>query len=159
MARGGQPVKDIKQKGYGNMVNKDATILLVEDDEVDQLAMRRAFEKLKIKNTLIVAEDGIEGLQILRGKSDVKIERPYLIILDLNMPRMSGLEFLKELRADDNLKEAVVFVLTTSRDENDMLGSYNLNVAGYVVKSNLAGSFMEAVNMIEHYWRIVELPN
>jgi CheY-like chemotaxis protein len=140
------------------MSDKEVVILLVEDDEVDQLAMKRAFEKLKIANNLVIAEDGIEALKILRTMNGGDMQRPYLIILDLNMPRMNGHEFLKELRADERLKDSVVFVLTTSSDEKDVVESYNMNVAGYVVKGNLAGSFMEAVNMIEHYWRIVELP-
>jgi len=140
------------------MSDKEVVILLVEDDEVDQLAMKRAFEKLKIKNSLVIAENGIEALKILREKTDQNVQRPFLIILDLNMPRMSGHEFLKELRSDDDLKDLVVFVMTTSGDEQDVIKSYNMNVAGYVVKGNLADSFLEAVNMIEHYWRVVELP-
>ena len=87
-----------------------------------------------------------------------KLHRPLLIILDLNLPRMDGYEFLKKIRADDNLKDSIVFVLTTSRDEQDMVKSHNLNVAGYMVKGDLANSFVEAINMIEHYWRIIELP-
>jgi len=148
------PIKVENQSSHG-----EVEILLVEDDEVDQMAMRRAFEKLKIKNRLTIAEDGLQALECLRKKNDDgKIKRPYLVILDLNMPRMNGHEFLKELRSDANLKDSVVFVLTTSSDEQDMIKSYNLNVAGYIVKGDLAGSFLNAVNMIEHFWRIVELP-
>jgi len=137
---------------------QEVQILLVEDDEVDQMALRRAFEKLRINNPLTVAGDGIEALKYLRAKKNENIKRPYLIILDLNMPRMGGHEFLKELRADKNLKDSVVFVLTTSKDESDVIESYNLNVAGYVVKGNVGESFLKAIEMMEHYWRIVELP-
>jgi len=140
------------------MSDRETVILLVEDDEIDQLAMKRAFEKLKIKNNLVIAEDGVEALEVLRKNSGNSIPRPFLIILDLNMPRMGGHQFLKEIRSDEDLKDSVVFVLTTSSDERDVVESYNMNVAGYVVKGNLAGSFLEAVRMIEHYWRIVELP-
>lgn len=134
------------------------TILMVEDDEVDRRAFKRAFDQLKIGNPLTFANDGIEALENLRGGSGVSVDRPYLVILDLNMPRMSGLEFLKELRADKKLKDVIVFVLTTSRDEDDILAAYELNVAGYLVKSDLSGSFLKAVNMLEHYWKIVEFP-
>ena len=141
------------------MSDRGAIILLVEDDEVDQLAMKRAFEKLKIKNTLVLAEDGLEALEILRKGNGGNMPRPYLVLLDLNMPRMNGHEFLKELRADEKLKDTVVFVLTTSSDEKDVVESYNMNVAGYMVKGDMANSFMKSVKMLEHYWRIVELPD
>jgi len=133
-------------------------ILLVEDDEVDQMAMKRAFQKLRINNPITVANDGIEALEILRDKRDGEVKKPYLIILDLNMPRMSGHDFLREIRSDKHLKDSVVFVLTTSKDEKDVIESYNLNVAGYVVKGNMGESFLKAIEMIEHFWRIVELP-
>ena len=100
----------------------------------------------------------VEALEILRKEDDGEFHRPYLIVLDLNMPRMNGHEFLKELRADEKLKDSMVFVLTTSSDEKDVVESYNMNVAGYVVKGDMAGSFMKSIEMLEHYWRIVELP-
>ena len=138
----------------GDAVN----VLLVEDDVVDQQAIIRVFRDLKINNPLIVAQDGIDALDQMRAMNGGKLHRPLLIILDLNLPRMDGYEFLKKIRADDNLKDSIVFVLTTSRDEQDMVKSHNLNVAGYMVKGDLANSFVEAINMIEHYWRIIELP-
>ena len=137
---------------------KNVNILLVEDDEVDQIALKRAFKQLMITNPLVIANDGMEALEYLRDESKSGVERPYLIILDLNMPRMTGHEFLEAIRADDNLKDSVVFVLTTSKDEQDVLKSYNHNVAGYVVKGNMGESFTNAVKMIEHYWRVVLLP-
>ena len=123
------------------------------------MAMKRAFEKLRISNPLAIASDGIEALEYLRSIDGGEFQRPYLIILDLNMPRMTGHEFLQELRADENLKDSVVFVLTTSKGEKDVIKSYNLNVAGYVVKGNMSESFMKAIEMMEHYWRIIELPD
>jgi len=141
------------------MQKTEVIILVVEDDEVDCQAIERAFKKLKISNPLFFAKDGIEGLEILRqNKNTGKVEKPFLIILDLNMPRMNGHEFLKEIRGDEKLKDSVVFVLTTSSDEKDVVESYNMNVAGYIVKGNIAESFLEAFGMIEHFWRIVELP-
>jgi len=140
------------------MKTKEASILLVEDDEVDQMAMKRAFQKLRIGNPLAVANDGVEALEFLRSINGGEFSRPYLIILDLNMPRMNGHEFLREIRADERLKNSVVFVLTTSKDESDVIKSYNLNVAGYVVKGKMGDSFTPAIEMMEHYWSIVELP-
>ena len=137
---------------------REVSILLVEDDEVDQMAMKRAFEKLRISNPLAVAGDGVEALEYLRSINGGEMRRPYLIILDLNMPRMNGHEFLKEIRADEYLKDSVVFILTTSSDDKDLRQAYGLNVAGYIVKSSLAGGFANAVDMMRHYWNVVELP-
>jgi CheY-like chemotaxis protein len=135
-------------------------ILLVEDDEVDVMAVKRAFRELKIANPLTVAKDGIEALEILRGINGCSpIPRPLIILLDLNMPRMGGLEFLDELRKDPELHRCVVFVMTTSADERDRVRAYEKNVAGYVLKHNLEHSFMDAIAMLEHYWRVVELPD
>lgn len=137
---------------------REVTILLVEDDHIDQEAVKRAFQKLKIANPLVVAEDGKEALQYLRSDKGPSIHRPFIIILDLNLPRLNGIEFLKSLRSDQKLKDSVVFVLTTSKDEEDIVAAYQENVAGYMVKQDLAGSFMQAVSMLEHYWKIVEFP-
>lgn len=135
-------------------------ILLVEDDEVDVMAVKRAFRELKIANPLTLAKDGIEALEILRGINGYSpIPRPLIILLDLNMPRMGGLEFLDELRKDPDLHRCVVFVMTTSADERDRVRAYDKNVAGYVLKHNLEHSFMDAIAMLEHYWRVVELPD
>lgn len=139
------------------MNTKPVTILLVEDDEVDVQGIRRAFAKRKIGNPIVRASDGIEALEILR-RDDGSVSRPYLILLDLNMPRMNGIEFLKELRADEALRDALVFVLTTSEAEEDRVDAYRLNVAGYIVKQDSASSFMAAVEMLDHYWKIVEFP-
>lgn len=132
-------------------------VLLVDDDEVDRMAVRRAFAELKIANPITVSDDGLHALDILRGNDPIKLERPYVIILDLNMPRMNGIEFLHELRADPGLKDAVVFVLTTSNDDEDKVAAYRHNIAGYILKSDVANGFMQAVSMLDHYWRVVEL--
>lgn len=141
------------------MTEKTVTFLLVEDDEVDVKAIKRSLDELRIANPLVVARDGREALEFLRGQNGrEKVESPFLILLDLNMPRMNGLEFLAELRADRELNTSVVFVLTTSRDERDRLSAYEKHVAGYIVKSNVADSFAEAMRLIDHYWRVVEFP-
>ena len=141
------------------MQHSQATFLLVEDDDVELMILKRSFKKLKIANPIIVAHDGIEALSILRGEDDHDpIKEPYIILLDLNMPRMNGIEFLVELRKDPELSRAVVFVLTTSNDERDKLLAYDKHIAGYIVKSNAGESFINALDMLDRYWRVVELP-
>lgn len=141
------------------MASREVSFLLVEDDNVDVMAMRRTFETLKIANPLIVARNGIEALAHLRGEDGhKKLEPPFLILLDLNMPKMNGLEFLDVLRDDPELRTAVVFVMTTSNHDRDRVSAYERNVAGYVVKANPAESFTESMRMIDHYWRVVEFP-
>ncbi len=135
-------------------------LLLVDDDEVDVQGLRRAFSKSRIANPITVARDGIEALEILRGENGrTKLAKPHMILLDLNMPRMDGIEFLEAIRADDELKSAVVFMVTTSKAEEDKARAYGHNVAGYIVKQDPANTFMQAVSLLEHYWKIIELPH
>jgi CheY-like chemotaxis protein len=139
--------------------SKSVRILLVEDDEVDVMGIKRCFRDLKIANEIVVARDGLEALDMLRGRNGVsKLAHPYVILLDLSMPRMNGFEFLQEVRRDPELQRVVVFVLTTSRADEDLLGAYSHNVAGYVVKQQAGKGFLDAVSLIDHYWRVVELP-
>jgi len=134
-------------------------ILLVEDDEIDQMAVRRAFRRAKLENDIVAAGDGLEALEILRGEHDEKeLEGPFIILLDLNMPRMGGLEFLEEIRKDEKLGKSVVFVLTTSDDEGDIAAAYEANVAGYIVKSRVGESFKDLVGVLDPYWKLVQLP-
>jgi len=135
---------------------EEVTILVVDDDDVDVIGVQRALRKLKILNPVIRAHDGIEGLELLRNSSIVK--RPYIILLDLNMPRMNGFEMLKELRQDEALASSVVFVLTTSKADEDKVEAYQQNVAGYVVKNKVGEGFMGLIEMLDRYWRVVELP-
>lgn len=132
------------------------TILLVDDDDVDAMGVQRALQKLKILNPVVRARDGVEGLQKLREPNAVP--RPYLILLDINMPRMNGIEMLTELRKDSALSDSVVFILTTSQDDEDKLRAYNQHVAGYIVKTRVGDGFMRVMEMLDHYWRVVELP-
>lgn len=139
--------------------NSEVNILVVDDDEVDVKAIHRAFNKLKIANPVTVAQDGIDALERLRGQNGHSpLSRPNMILLDLNMPRMNGIEFLTEIRNDPELCNSIVFVLTTSNDEEDKVKSFNYNVAGYIVKSDPAAGFMKAIEMIDLYWKVVELP-
>jgi CheY-like chemotaxis protein len=133
--------------------SKVVTILLVEDDEIDVKALRWAFDKLKIANPLFVAGDGVEALEMLQ-----KLPRPYLIITDINMPRMNGIELLRKIRENDQFRDSIVFVLTTSNDEQDKIDAYNLNVAGYMLKTDMGTSFQRAIALIDNYWKVVEFP-
>jgi len=133
-------------------------LLLVEDDTLDVEAIRRAFRKARIGNPIHVARDGIDALSILREETGEPFRRPYLILLDLNMPRMSGIEFLSELRDDERLRDSIVFVLTTSDDDKDIMQAYDNLVAGYMVKAKAGEDFVKLIGMLDHYWRIVELP-
>jgi CheY-like chemotaxis protein len=135
------------------------TLLLVEDDEVDVMNVRRALRSNRLGHVLRVAHDGVEALELLRSARDRKVEvLPQLILLDLNLPRMNGFEFLRELRADPELKRLVVIVLTTSDDERDVRAAYALNVAGYMVKPVAFGTFVDVVNALDRYWSCSELP-
>lgn len=136
------------------------TILLVDDDMVDVMAVKRSFRALKIANPVIEARNGIEALERLRGENGYeRVPPPCLVLLDLNMPRMGGIEFLEQLRGDQSLCRTLVFVMTTSAETEDRLQAYDKNVAGYVLKQRLGESFLGAINMLEHYWRVVEFPD
>ncbi|MBE9092606.1 response regulator [Tychonema sp. LEGE 07203] len=142
------------------MEDKKIHILLVEDDEVDVMNVRRAFKKSNILNPLYIAANGLEALAILRQE---KIEPAMpqarrLILLDLNMPRMNGIEFLRELRQDENLRSIPVIVLTTSNEDRDKVEAYNLNVAGYILKPVTFSNFVEVMATLNKYWMLSEIP-
>jgi CheY-like chemotaxis protein len=140
-------------------VSRTVSILLVEDNEVDREGVRRAFARHRISNPIHDAVDGVEALDVLRGTNGkVALARPYLILLDINMPRMNGVELLQRLRADEQLHDSVVFVLTTSNSEEEKVAAYDLNVAGYIVKSNVGPGFIRLVELLERYWTLIELP-
>jgi CheY-like chemotaxis protein len=131
-------------------------ILLVEDDEVDVMNVRRAFDKNKILNPLYVATNAAEALSMLKDGRVPRSRR--MILLDLNLPGMSGLEFLRALRADPELRPTPVVVLTTSNDEKDRIDAYGLNVAGYLLKPVTFPRFVELTAALDKYWTLVELP-
>ncbi|HYE95117.1 MAG TPA: response regulator [Rubricoccaceae bacterium] len=136
---------------------KPVHILLIEDDQVDAENIQRAFRRERIANPITVVQDGVEALKVLRKNGD-SLEQPYIILLDINMPRMNGLEFLRVLRADPVLRRAIVFVLTTSEREEDKVAAYEGNVAGYIVKNRAGEDFLEVTKMLRSYWRLVEFP-
>ena len=141
------------------MMMKYLHILLVDDDELDIMNVQRAFKKNNIINPLYVAHNGLEALEMLRStEPDAMPKDRRLVLLDLNMPRMTGLEFLRELRGDPELHALTVIVLTTSDDERDKVEAFNLNIAGYIVKPVTFIAFVEAMAALNKYWSINELP-
>jgi len=132
----------------------EITLLLVEDDDIDAMTIQRSFKKQNITNPIVRVYDGIEALTLLRAG---EVALPLVIILDLKMPRMGGIEFLKTLRADPQLSKLVVFVLTTSKAKSDILSSYSEHIAGYFVKGQTGDKFSGLVSMLENYFEIVHL--
>lgn len=136
-------------------MNNSKPILLVEDDHIDAMTVKRAFKELKITNRLVHMVNGEEALEYLRSDSERK---SCLILLDLNMPRMNGIEFLKIVKEDETLKSIPVIVLTTSDEEEDVSESFRRGVAGYIVKPVDYKGFVEAARAINLYWTLSELP-
>ncbi len=136
-------------------------ILLVEDDENDILITKRAFERYNFKNELYVVRDGEEALDYIYRRGDYQDEpvpTPGLILLDINMPRMNGIEVLRHLKNDPEKKRIPVVMLTTSRREQDKIESYNLGVNSYIVKPVDFNKFIDAVTTINLYWSLNQLP-
>lgn len=138
------------------MSNSPLNILLVEDDEIDVMNVKRAFDRNHITNPLFVAGNGLEGLEKLRSGEVPQGRR--IVLLDLNMPKMNGIEFLRELRSDPALAPTPVVVLTTSNNDRDKIDAFNLNVAGYLVKPVTFAEFSELMVTLNKYWTLVEMP-
>ncbi len=130
-------------------------ILLVEDDEVDVLTVRRALRDLEVSNPVSVAANGEIALELLKTPD---APRPALIFLDLNMPRMGGLEFLRKVRSEGCAAGIPIIVLTTSRQDQDVVEGFQYNVAGYMIKPVAYDEFVEVMKAIDRYWTISELP-
>ncbi|HAD82115.1 MAG: two-component system response regulator [Candidatus Edwardsbacteria bacterium RIFOXYD12_FULL_50_11] len=137
-------------------------VLLVDDDQVDIMTVQRAFKVNNIVNPLKITGNGREALDYLKREGKYKnpqaSPRPGIILLDLNMPIMNGIEFLKIAKADSELRKIPVIVLTTSKEENDRVESFNLSVAGYIIKPVEFEKFVEAVRVLNLYWTLSELP-
>lgn len=136
--------------------NENLRVLLIEDDAVDVETVRRAFATNDSSIELHVARDGQEGLDMLRGGEVVRAN--LLILVDINMPRMSGIEFLRELRQSPDMVSLPVVVLTTSDDDRDKVEAYKLNAAGYILKPVTYGAFADILGTLESYWRLQEFP-
>ncbi|KAA3438573.1 response regulator [Rufibacter hautae] len=142
------------------MKTNQAHILLVEDDPQDVASTRRAFQAQGVESPMHVASNGKIALDMLQGRGRAALNPvPRIIILDLDLPEMGGLEFLKELRKDEQLRSCSVFVMTGQSTEKDVLEAYNLNVAGYIVKPIQYDSFLEAIATLNSFLNLIELPN
>ncbi len=136
-------------------MRRSKPILLVEDDNVNVMSVKRALKDLKVTNELVHTGDGEEALEYLRNESNRK---PYVILLDLNMPKMDGIEFLKTIKNNEAFKNVPIVVLTTSKAEHDIAESFKLGVDGYMVKSMDYEKFVETIRTITLYWILNELP-
>jgi CheY-like chemotaxis protein len=134
-------------------------ILLVEDDDGDAKAVERTFLKARIANPLLRAKDGVEAMEILKGtESQAPLASPYLLLVDLNMPRMNGIQLVTAIREDPDLHETIIFMLTTSNRAEDKQAAYSLNVTGYILKERAGEDFLKLFSLVDSYWRIVEMP-
>jgi CheY-like chemotaxis protein len=131
------------------------SILLIEDDQVDAMTVKRALKDLRLPHELIHSENGEAALVYLRAETS---KHPGVILVDLNMPKMNGIEFLRNIKTDPELKKIPVVVLTTSRNERDVIESFEFSVAGYMVKPADYKKFMEAIKVIHDYWALSLLP-
>jgi CheY-like chemotaxis protein len=136
-------------------MNNALSILLIEDDVVDVMAVKRAFRDLSITNPLITSSNGEEGLAQLRTEDQ---PLPGLILLDLNMPRMNGIDFLRTIKQDLRLRRLPVVVLTTSKEDKDRLESFDLSIAGYMIKPVDYAKFVDVIRTIQLYWTLSEMP-
>lgn len=129
-------------------------LLLVEDDDLDVMNVHRALAQASEVASITVARDGVEALKLLRG-AELPMER-LVIVIDLRMPRMSGLDMLKELRQDPRLKRIPTVVLTTSDDPHDRDAAFCLGAAGYFVKPAAPGRFRQIMDALRSYWSVAE---
>lgn len=140
------------------MIKRKIDILVVDDDDLTIEMIERSLSKLGDGFRLVSAMDGLEALEILRGHGEVRLHRPHIVLLDLNMPRMNGFEFLEAIRRDEELSQTVVFVLTTSDADTDLSRAYREQVAGYMVKSHAGQQFVRVASLLCEYRQTVQLP-
>lgn len=142
------------------MSNPTTTFLVVDDNELDVEKILRGFAKINVANQVVCAGNGYEAFDVLRGTNGrEKIRTPFVILLDVNMPRMNGFEFLEELRADKSLAHAPVFILTTSDTQDDVDTAFRFNVCGYIVKPVAMDEMLEALATLNMYWTLSALPS
>ena len=145
--------------GQPNMSDK-MSILLVEDNDLDAAILKRSMKKLDLSNSLIRARDGLEALELLKSHLATKtLPQPFVILLDINMPRMNGHEFLAELRATDALKASQVYVFTTSDSKKDINLAYKNNANGYIVKPDSTSELTDILRALQEFWSICEVPD
>jgi CheY-like chemotaxis protein len=141
------------------MNSSDVKILLVEDDDIDANAVLRGLALAKVGNQVVRAREGAEALDILLGTNGrKKLQPPYLLLIDIRMPKLNGLDLVREIRSNRMLQRTIIFVLTTSDNDLDLTAAYDAHVAGYIVKSNGEDQFLKFANMLEYYMMIVTPP-
>ena len=131
-------------------------ILLLEDDTVDAMTVKRALKDINVTNPLVRTANGEEALVYLKDETK---QKPCVILLDINMPKMNGIEFLKVIKTDDKLRRIPAIVLTTSKDDKDRFTTFQLSIAGFIVKPVDYLKFLEAIKIVNLYWTLSELPN
>ena len=134
----------------------EVTLMLIDDDDIDAMALQRSFGRQKLGNRIIRAHDGQEAFEMLEAGM---VPYPFIILLDLQMPRMTGIEFLGKLRTHAKFHDSIVFVLTTSKAEQDLDASYDQNIAGYFVKEEAGENFVDVVTTLDCYWKVVHFPS
>jgi CheY-like chemotaxis protein len=135
------------------------SILLVEDDDIDAATITRGLARANILNPLIRARDGVHALELLLGTNGQKrLPPPYLLLIDIRMPRLDGLGLIRAIRGNPTLQRTIIFILTTSDDERDRIAAYDAHVAGYIVKSNAPEHYRALAGMLEYYLLIVSPP-
>jgi CheY-like chemotaxis protein len=137
------------------MEAKGANILIIEDDDVDAMSIERSFRACQSGSTITRARDGVEALDLLDARS---VEPPYIIVADIQMPRMTGVEFIEKVRSSERHKDSVIFVLTTSKAGRDVNACYQNHVAGYFSKDEAGRNFKDVVNIINDYTKLAVLP-
>ena len=136
------------------MLNTNS-ILLIEDDNIDAMTVERSLRDLGSKVSLVRSTNGVEALEYLQNPEN---EKPCIILLDLNMPKMNGIEFLRIMKTDEKLRRIPVIIFTTSKEEYDIIKSFELSVAGYIIKSFEYQQFLESMRKLHSYWNLCMLP-
>lgn len=140
-------------------LSSEVTILLAEDDDIDAQTVTRGLASARIANPLVRVRDGVEALELLRGTNNCKkLEPPYVMLVDIRMPRLDGLGLVRAVRADPNLQRTIIFMLTTSESDRDRAAAYDSHVAGYIVKSDTEGQYHRLASMIQYFLMIVAPP-
>ena len=134
---------------------ENLSFLFIEDDEIEVLKFKKSLKKLGYTHRILEAKNGEEALEILRKKEEL----PNVILLDLNMPKMNGLEFLKELKEDIHLRYIPAIIVTTSNNHQDMLESYKLGIAGYIIKPLRYEDYIAKIQCVVDYWMVNEVIN
>jgi CheY-like chemotaxis protein len=146
-------------RGWNNMKSPRVTILLVEDDDIDATSVTRGLAGANITNPLVRARDGVEGLEMLLGTNgQEKLPPPFLLLVDIRLPRLDGLGLVRKIRGIPALQRTIVFMLTTSDSDRDRTAAYDENVAGYIVKSSGNDQFSKLAKMLDYYLMIVAPP-